>query len=108
MDWIVLTFATSLGIAIAALASWSAREDNLVRSRAERTLRSSEEKYRMILDGIQGYAIFMLDPHGRVVSWNAGAEHLKGYKASEIIGPTLFLLLSLRRRYQAGEIGGNV
>ena len=40
----------------------------------------------MILDGIQGYAIFMLDPQGRVVSWNAGAQHLKGYKASEIAG----------------------
>ena len=41
-DWIVLTFATSLGIAIAAAASWSAREDNLVRSRAEETLRNNE------------------------------------------------------------------
>ena len=46
----------------------------------------SEEKYRMLLDGVQDYAIFMMDPQGRVVSWNAGAERIKGYKAEQIIG----------------------
>src|SRR3984957_15923417 len=40
----------------------------------------------MLLDGIQDYAIFMLDPQGRVLSWNAGAERIKGYKAEQIIG----------------------
>jgi PAS domain S-box-containing protein len=49
-------------------------------------LRESEERYRMILDGVQDHAIFMIDPAGRVVSWNAGAERLKGYTAAEIIG----------------------
>jgi PAS domain S-box-containing protein len=53
---------------------------------AEEALRQSEEKYRMLLDGIQGYAIFMMDPEGQVVSWNAGAERIKGYSAEEIIG----------------------
>jgi PAS domain S-box-containing protein len=53
---------------------------------AEEALRDSEEKYRMLLDGVQGYAIFMLDPQGLVVSWNAGAERLKGYTAEQIIG----------------------
>jgi PAS domain S-box-containing protein len=40
----------------------------------------------MLLDGVQDYAIFMLDPRGQVVSWNAGAERIKGYAADEIIG----------------------
>src|ERR1035438_10095866 len=53
---------------------------------AEEALRDSEEKYRMLLDEIQDYAIFMLDPQGMVVSWNAGAERIKGYRCEQIIG----------------------
>ena len=52
----------------------------------ERALRESEEQYRLLLDGIEDYAIFMLNPQGGVVSWNAGAERIKGYKAEQIIG----------------------
>jgi PAS domain S-box-containing protein len=52
----------------------------------EQALRESEEQYRMLLDTIQDYAIFMMDPQGRVISWNAGAERIKGYRADEIIG----------------------
>jgi PAS domain S-box-containing protein len=52
----------------------------------EDALRESEERYRLLLDGVRGYAIFMLDPQGQVISWNAGAERIKGYKAEEIIG----------------------
>jgi PAS domain S-box-containing protein len=40
----------------------------------------------MLLDGIQNYAIFMMDSHGRILSWNAGAERIKGYTSDEIIG----------------------
>ncbi|MEO8144104.1 MAG: PAS domain S-box protein [Betaproteobacteria bacterium] len=53
---------------------------------AEEALRDSEEKYRMLVDGIQDHAIFMLDPQGNVLSWNAGAERIKGYTAGQIIG----------------------
>ena len=53
---------------------------------AEEALRESEERYRMLLDGIQDYAIFMMDPRGEIVSWNAGAERIKGYTAEQIIG----------------------
>src|ERR1700736_6785055 len=53
---------------------------------AEEALRESKEQYRMLLDGIENYAIFMMDPQGRIVSWNAGAERIKGYEADEIIG----------------------
>jgi PAS domain S-box-containing protein len=52
----------------------------------DRALQDCEEKYRLLLDEVQDYAIFMLDPQGIVVSWNAGAERIKGYKADEIIG----------------------
>ena len=52
----------------------------------EEALRESEEQYRMLLDGVQDYAIFMIDPQGQIVSWNAGAERIKGYRADEIIG----------------------
>ena len=53
---------------------------------AEQDLRQSEERYRMLIEQVQDYAIFMLDPVGRVISWNAGAELIKGYQAAEIIG----------------------
>src|SRR6202790_3969457 len=53
---------------------------------AEEALRECEEKYRMLLDEVQDYAIFMLDPQGMVISWNAGAERIKGYRGEQIIG----------------------
>jgi PAS domain S-box-containing protein len=49
-------------------------------------LRESEERYRMLLDGVQTYAIFMMDAQGNVLSWNAGAERTKGYTSAQIIG----------------------
>jgi PAS domain S-box-containing protein len=54
--------------------------------RAELALRRSEERARLFIEGVQDYAIFMLDPEGYVSTWNVGAERIKGYKASEIIG----------------------
>ena len=56
------------------------------RRQAEEALRLSEERFRMLVSGVKDYAIFMLDPDGRVASWNAGAERFKGYQAQEIIG----------------------
>jgi len=55
-------------------------------STAVDALRDCEEKYRMLLDEVQDYAIFMLDPQGMVISWNAGAERIKGYRGEQIIG----------------------
>ena len=46
----------------------------------------SEERFRLLVESVQDYAIFMLDPDGRVATWNAGAQLIKGYSASEIIG----------------------
>jgi PAS domain S-box-containing protein len=56
------------------------------RRRTESELRESEERFRLLIQGVQDYAIFMLDPDGRVASWNAGAARIKGYAANEIIG----------------------
>ena len=46
----------------------------------------SEEAFRLLVEGVKDYAIFMLDPQGHVSTWNAGAERIKGYSAPEIIG----------------------
>lgn len=56
------------------------------RRAAEEALRSSEERYRTMVDAVMDYAIYMLDAEGFVVTWNAGAQRLKGYTAGEIIG----------------------
>jgi PAS domain S-box-containing protein len=52
----------------------------------EESLRLSEERFRLLVEGVSEYAIFMLDVNGIVASWNAGAERIKGYAAHEIIG----------------------
>jgi PAS domain S-box-containing protein len=49
-------------------------------------LRQSEERFRILVEGVSDYAIFMLGPDGRIVSWNEGAERIEGYEASEVIG----------------------
>ena len=55
------------------------------RQRAEQALQESEERFRMLVEGVQDYAIYMLDPTGCVTSWNTGAERLLGYRSKEII-----------------------
>ncbi|MEM5313781.1 PAS domain S-box protein [Paraburkholderia sp. JHI869] len=49
-------------------------------------LRLSEERFRLLVESVTDYAIFMLDPQGNVVSWNTGATNLKGYRPAEIVG----------------------
>jgi len=83
---IILIFGTLLGILVAGIAAWTAVRDSNKRANAEEALEQSEERYRTLLDGVQDYAIFMLDPRGKVLSWSAGAEHIKGYTSEEIIG----------------------
>ncbi len=56
------------------------------RQKNNELLKASEERFRLIVEGVKDYAIFMLDPSGYIVSWNAGAKATKGYEAHEIIG----------------------
>lgn len=53
---------------------------------AEQVLKRSEEQFRLLVQGVTDYAIYMLDPQGNVVSWNPGARRIKGYEPDEIIG----------------------
>jgi PAS domain S-box-containing protein len=52
----------------------------------QENLRLSEERFRLLIEGVEDYAIIMLEPDGRVASWNAGAERINGYRAEEIVG----------------------
>jgi PAS domain S-box-containing protein len=53
---------------------------------AERALYESEQRFRMLVQGVKDYAIYMLDTEGRVTNWNAGAQQIKGYDEEEIVG----------------------
>jgi PAS domain S-box-containing protein len=56
------------------------------RKKTQDALRESEERFRLLVQGVTDYAIYMLDPQGHVTNWNAGAQRIKGYTESEIIG----------------------
>jgi PAS domain S-box-containing protein len=74
---IIGMFAVSFGLLL--------RQDSK-RKQSEMALRESEERFRLMVDGVRDYAIIMLDPEGRVTGWNAGAERIKGWRTAEIIG----------------------
>ncbi len=58
------------------------------RRAAEESLRRSEEQFRLLVEGVTDYAIYMLSPDGVVTNWNAGAQRIKGYLPAEVIGTT--------------------
>ncbi len=60
--------------------------DLSARRHVEEALRSSEERFRLLVENVAEYAIYMLDPRGRITTWNFGAERMKGYAAHEILG----------------------
>jgi len=82
----LLIASTCIGLLIAALAGWNHYREAVKHKLAWTALHNSEEKYRSLLDGIEDYAVFLLDPDGKVVSWNAGAQRMHGYTAEEIVG----------------------
>lgn len=68
------------------IAMATINRDISARKRAEQVLRDSEERFRLLVEGVKDYAIYLLDRNGRVTSWNGGAARLKGYTEEEIIG----------------------
>ena len=74
---------------------------------ANEALHQSEERLRLMVEAVRDYAIFLLDPDGRVATWNIGAERLKGYKAEEIIGKHFSVFYpeeARRREHPADEL----
>jgi PAS domain S-box-containing protein len=57
----------------------------------EEDLRRSEERFRLLVEHVADYAIYLLDPEGRITTWNLGAERMKGYRAHEIVGANFAL-----------------
>ncbi|MFY0562492.1 ATP-binding protein [Archangium lansingense] len=80
--WLIILVAT-LGLLVAMGLAW-------VLTRALRPLhheaQASQARFRLLVEGVKDYALYMLDPEGRVVSWNPGAERIQGWRAEEIIG----------------------
>ena len=64
------------------------------RKRVEQALREAEEYLRLMVESVKDFAIFTVDPQGRVVSWNPGAERLFGYPEQEILGQHLAILFT--------------
>jgi PAS domain S-box-containing protein len=83
---IILIFGTGLSLLMAAVAGRSMQRGDSSGRKLAHALQESEEQFRMLLDGIRDYAIFMMDPQGQIMSWNAGAERIKGYRADQVIG----------------------
>ncbi|MBW4577111.1 MAG: PAS domain S-box protein [Aphanothece sp. CMT-3BRIN-NPC111] len=97
ITWLVIGSSISLTIGVATLILFFTRRQlmavsenyrHALASYQEQTkaLRESEELKSLLVEGVKDYAIFMLDPNGYIVSWNAGAERIKGYRPEEIIG----------------------
>ncbi len=87
----VLAFALE-GVLVSVLTSSlrsardRAKRSTLEARSHEESLRESEERFRLMVEGVKDYAISMLDPGGRVTTWNDGAERIEGYEEEEILG----------------------
>ncbi|MFH6784269.1 MULTISPECIES: MHYT domain-containing protein [Methylobacterium] len=81
-----VTAVTFLVLALALLAATIDRRFSEQAAREAAALRASEERYRLLLQSVTDYAIFMLDRDGVVANWNAGARRIKGYETEEIVG----------------------
>ena len=70
---------------------------------SQQTLRESEERYRLLVEGAKDYAIFMVGPDGRIANWNEGAERLFGYEEEEIVGEHGSLLFTPEDRRRGAD-----
>ena len=62
------------------------KKEIIERKETQEALKTSEERFRLLIEGVKDYAIFLLDAEGRVMTWNNGAEQIKGYYTEEILG----------------------
>ncbi|HVS51275.1 MAG TPA: CHASE3 domain-containing protein [Opitutaceae bacterium] len=81
-----ITGTSALATISVFVAGLLLRRDLIARTRAEASLRESEERVRLMVGNVKDYAIVILDPGGRITGWNAGARQLKGYNEAEILG----------------------
>jgi PAS domain S-box-containing protein len=65
---------------------YQVREHLARQEHAQKVIHEAQERFRLLVENIKDYAIFMIDPQGRVASWNSGAEHMLGYSSEEIVG----------------------
>ncbi len=82
--WIAST--TFLILILALIAAMFDRHFAHAAAREAAALRASEERFRLLVQSVRDYAIFMLDTEGRIANWNSGAERIKGYRENEIVG----------------------
>ena len=94
--------ASVLGLAVVLVGGTLLTQAFSRISQSQASLQQSEERFRLLVSDVKDYAISMLDAGGRVVSWNVGAERIKGYGASEIVGRHFSLF------YAAEEVGAGV
>ena len=81
-DYVLKTALGPLGAAVKRALADS--DEKKRRRQAEDALRTSEERFRLLVEGLRDYALYMLDTEGRVVSWNSGAERILGYVHEEV------------------------
>jgi PAS domain S-box-containing protein len=82
----IVLLGNGLALAFLSASAFAIQHEMAKRSRVQAEHKQSEERLRLMISAVKDYAILMLDPEGFVVSWNAGGERIKGYRAEEIIG----------------------
>jgi PAS domain S-box-containing protein len=91
-DAVALGVYVAMGLLICAMAGALQRTGERERRLIAQALRDSEDRFRLVVTGVKDYAIFVLDPQGRVATWNSSAQRIKGWSAEEIIGQNFSLL----------------
>src|SRR5690242_4931843 len=83
-------YERGVGAAAPLRRFWKSMDEiNDLRNRADASgnmLGETDERFHLFIESVRDYAIYMLDPTGRIVSWNTGAQNIKGYSQEEVIG----------------------